>query len=41
VGVWVYCLVWMIVLDILKVGYWHISTQRDRVISGQKSSLIA
>jgi H+-transporting ATPase len=41
VGVWIYCLVWMIILDVLKVGYWHISTQRDRIISGQESSLIA
>jgi hypothetical protein len=31
----------MIILDVLKVGYWHISTQRDRIISGQESSLIA
>jgi len=41
VGVWIYCLVWMIVLDVLKVGYWHIATQQDRIISGQGSSLIA
>jgi H+-transporting ATPase len=41
VGVWIYCLVWMIVLDVLKVGYWHISAERDRIISGQESSLIA
>src|SRR5262252_6993616 len=35
VGVWIYCLAWMIVLNVLNVGYWHISEHRDRVISGQ------
>jgi H+-transporting ATPase len=40
VGVWIYCLTWMIVLNVLNVGYWHISEHRDRVISGQRSSLI-
>jgi len=40
VGVWIYCLAWMIVLNVLNVGYWHISEHRDRVISGQRSSLI-
>jgi len=41
IGVWIYCLVWMVVLDALKVGYWHISGHRDRIISSQQSSLIA
>src|SRR5262249_37419715 len=41
VAVWIYCLVWMVVLDILKVGYWHITAQRDRTMSSQRSSLIA
>jgi H+-transporting ATPase len=40
-AVWIYCLVWMVVLDVFKVGYWHISAQRDRTMSSQKSSLIA
>jgi H+-transporting ATPase len=40
-GVWIYCLIWMVVLDVLKIGYWQISTDRDEVSSGQRSSLIA
>jgi H+-transporting ATPase len=41
VGVWIYCLVWMTILDIFKVGYWHISAHRDHISSGQQSSFIA
>src|SRR5262245_2026416 len=33
VGVWIYCLVWMVVLDICKIAYWRISEHRDRMIS--------
>jgi len=40
-GVWIYCLIWMVVLDVVKIGYWQISTDRDEVSSGQRSSLIA
>src|SRR5262245_53115963 len=40
-GVWIYCLAWMIVLDVFKIGYWHITAQRDRTMSNQRSSLIA
>ena len=37
VGVWIYCLVWMIILDIFKFGYWHLP-ERDQIT--QKTSLI-
>ena len=37
VGVWIYCLVWMIILDIFKFGYWRLP-ERDQII--QKTSLI-
>ena len=40
-GVWIYCLVWMIILDVFKIAYWHLATHRDRLVSGPQSSLIA
>lgn len=40
-GVWIYCLVWMIILDVFKIAYWHLVTHRDRLVSGPQSSLIA
>jgi H+-transporting ATPase len=40
-GVWIYCLAWMVVLDVFKIAYWRITAHRDRIISGQQSSLIA
>jgi H+-transporting ATPase len=40
-GVWIYCLIWMIVLDAFKIGYWRVSSHRDQAILRQQSSLIA
>jgi len=37
VGVWIYCLLWMVILDICKFAYWRLPT-RDPMI--QRASLI-
>jgi H+-transporting ATPase len=37
VGVWIYCLLWMVILDICKFAYWFLPT-RDPMI--QRASLI-
>jgi H+-transporting ATPase len=37
VGVWIYCLVWMVILDVFKFGYWRVPV-RDQM--DQRTSLI-
>lgn len=37
VGVWIYCLLWMVILDVCKFAYWRLPT-RDPMI--QRASLI-
>ena len=37
VGVWIYCLVWMVILDVFKFGYWRVPA-RDQ--TDQRTSLI-
>jgi H+-transporting ATPase len=37
VGVWIYCLVWMVILDVCKFGYWRVPTH-DQI--DQRKSLI-
>jgi H+-transporting ATPase len=39
VAVWVYCLIWMVVLDILKLLYRRIVAARDRGMAQQRASL--
>ena len=39
VAVWIYCLVWMVVLDILKLAFLGIVAARDRGMAGQRTSL--
>jgi len=39
VGVWIYCLVWMVVLDALKLVYWHFVIERERFIALQRTTL--
>jgi H+-transporting ATPase len=41
VAVWIYCLIWMVVLDALKLVYWHFVTERERVIARQHTTLSA
>jgi H+-transporting ATPase len=35
VGVWIYCLVWMVILDVIKLVYWHIIDTREQAIALQ------
>jgi H+-transporting ATPase len=37
VGVWIYCLVWMVILDIFKFGYWRLPTREQMI---DRTSLI-
>jgi H+-transporting ATPase len=37
VGVWIYCLVWMVILDVSKFGYWRVPERDQR---DQRNSLI-
>src|SRR5262249_37542016 len=39
VAVWVYCLVWMVVLDLLKLAFHRIVAARDRGLARQSASL--
>jgi H+-transporting ATPase len=41
VGVWTYCLIWMVVLDALKLVYWHFVTERERAVAYQHTTLSA
>jgi H+-transporting ATPase len=41
VAVWIYCLVWMVVIDVAKLAYWHLTARRDRFIARQRSRLNA
>ena len=40
IGVWIYCLVWMVVLDVLQVAFWRGFAHRERIALGHQSSLI-
>ena len=37
VGVWIYCLIWMVILDVSKFGYWRVPERDQR---DQRNSLI-
>jgi hypothetical protein len=39
VAVWIYCLIWMVVLDLLKLAFHRIVAARDRDMARQRSSL--
>jgi H+-transporting ATPase len=39
VAVWVYCLIWMVVLDLLKLAFHRIVAARDRGLARQSASL--
>jgi H+-transporting ATPase len=39
IAVWIYCLIWMVVLDILKLAFLRIIAARDRGMARQRSSL--
>jgi H+-transporting ATPase len=39
VAVWIYCLIWMVVLDLLKLAFHHIVAARDRGLARQSASL--
>jgi H+-transporting ATPase len=39
VAVWVYCLIWMVVLDLLKLAFQRIVAARDRGLARQSASL--
>jgi len=41
VGVWTYCLVWMVLLDALKLIYWRFVTERERAIAHGHTNLSA
>jgi H+-transporting ATPase len=41
VAVWIYCLVWMVLLDLSKLAYWHLTVARTRYIARQHSRLNA
>jgi H+-transporting ATPase len=30
VGVWIYCLIWLVVIDVLKLVYWRMVDRRER-----------
>jgi H+-transporting ATPase len=38
VGVWIYCLVWMVILDVFKFGYWRVRAHGQM---DQRTSLIS
>ena len=40
-GVWIYCLIWMVLLDALKLLYWHFTAQRDAVLRRHHAPLSA
>jgi H+-transporting ATPase len=39
IAVWIYCLIWMVVLDILKLAFLRIIAARDRGMARQRTSL--
>jgi H+-transporting ATPase len=39
IAVWIYCLIWMVVLDILKLAFLRIMAARDRGMARQRTSL--
>jgi len=41
VAVWIYCLIWMVMLDALKLVCWHFITERERFIALQRTTLSA
>jgi H+-transporting ATPase len=40
-GVWIYCLVWMLVLDALKLTYWHVIDRHEEELSRVEQPLLA
>jgi H+-transporting ATPase len=39
VAVWIYCLIWMVLLDLLKLAFLRIIAARDRGMASQRLSL--
>ena len=39
IAVWIYCLIWMVVLDILKLAFLRIIAARDRGMARQRTNL--
>ena len=39
VAVWIYCLLWMVVLDALKLAYLHVADQLEHGLARQRASL--
>jgi H+-transporting ATPase len=39
IAVWIYCLIWMVVLDLLKLAFLRIIAARERGLARQRTSL--
>ena len=39
IAVWIYCLAWMVVLDVLKLVFLRFAAARDRDMARQRASL--